>query len=124
MRGNGLGRHAGKDLGKEITALKLQLKKLTEALEAEANDGVSRAINKVESKSHEAIEEAVDAAQAFIEEQAEHARDAARALSQKSGEWREAATDTLVESVQARPLGTLAAIAGIGFLAGYLCRRN
>jgi hypothetical protein len=32
--------------------------------------------------------------------------------------------ESLVETVRNRPLGTLAAEIGIGFLAGYLCRRN
>ena len=42
----------------------------------------------------------------------------------KSGEMRDDARDSLIETVQARPLGTLAAVVGIGFLAGYLLRRH
>jgi ElaB/YqjD/DUF883 family membrane-anchored ribosome-binding protein len=34
------------------------------------------------------------------------------------------ATDTLIEQAETRPLTTLAAVAGIGFLAGLLVRRN
>jgi hypothetical protein len=34
------------------------------------------------------------------------------------------ATDTLIEHTEARPLTTLAAIVGIGFLAGWLFRRH
>ena len=124
MRGNSTVLHGNKDLAREVAALKHQLKSLTEALEAEASNGASRALDKVESKGREAIDQAITAAQAFIDEQAEHARDAAKALARKSGEVRDAATESLVESVQARPLGTLAAVIGIGFLAGYLCRRH
>ena len=34
------------------------------------------------------------------------------------------ATDTLIEQAETRPLTTLAAVAGIGFLAGLLVRRH
>jgi ElaB/YqjD/DUF883 family membrane-anchored ribosome-binding protein len=123
MRANGLAAHSNKDLVKEINALKAQLKKLSSAMEAEANDGVSRALSTVESKSKQAIDDAIDAAQSFIDEYAETARDGMQALSRRSAELRDQATESLVETVQNRPLGTLAAIVGVGFLAGYLCRR-
>jgi ElaB/YqjD/DUF883 family membrane-anchored ribosome-binding protein len=124
MRGNSMSLHGNKELAREVAALKVQLKKVTDTLEAEANDGVERAMDRVQGKGKEAIDHAIEAAQAFIDEQAESARDAARKLAKKSGEVRTAAQETLVENVQAHPLGTLAAIAGIGFLAGYLCRRH
>jgi ElaB/YqjD/DUF883 family membrane-anchored ribosome-binding protein len=124
MRGNGMGLQGNRNIAREVAALKVQLKKLTEALEGEANDGIERAVDKVQSKGKEAIDQAIEAAQAFIDEQAESARDAARALAKKSTEVRDAATESLVETVQARPLSTLAAVIGIGFLAGYLCRRH
>jgi acyl-CoA reductase-like NAD-dependent aldehyde dehydrogenase len=101
----------------------MQLKKLSSALEAEANDGVSRAMGAIEGKSKEAIDDAIQAAQDFIDEYADSARDAAAALGRKSAQMRDAATDSLVEAVKTRPLGTLAALLGLGFLAGYLCRR-
>ena len=34
------------------------------------------------------------------------------------------ATDTLIEHTEARPLTTLAALIGVGFLAGWLWRRS
>ena len=34
------------------------------------------------------------------------------------------AKDTLIEQTEARPLTTLAVVAGIGFLAGFLYRQN
>ena len=125
--GNGSAAHAtggNKDLVREIAALKAQLKKLSMAMEAEAHDGVDRALGAIETKSKEAIDGAVEAAQSFIDEYADGARDAALALSKKSAQLRESATEAVVESVKSRPFGTLAAIAGIGFLAGYLCRRS
>ena len=52
MRGNGTA-HAipSKDLVKEINALKAQLKRVSDAMAADASDGVNRAIDAVESKS-------------------------------------------------------------------------
>lgn len=124
MRANGLAsRPASKDLVKEINALKAQLKKLSSAMEAEAHDGVDRALSAVESRSKQAIDDAIDAAQDFIDDYAETARDTVEAISRKSAEIRDKATDSITETIQNRPFGTLAAIVGIGFLAGYLCRR-
>jgi len=123
MRSNGTSQHSHKDLVKEVNALKVQLKKLSTALEAEANDGVSRTTAAIESRSKEAIDGAIETAQEFIDEYADTARDAAAAIARKSAQVRQAATDTLVEAVETRPLGTLAALLGLGFLAGYLCRR-
>ena len=45
-------------------------------------------------------------------------------VAAKSAQIRDSAADTLVDRVRANPFGTLAAVIGIGFLAGYLCRRN
>jgi ElaB/YqjD/DUF883 family membrane-anchored ribosome-binding protein len=123
MRANGLTASANKDLVKEINGLKAQLKKLSAAMEAEAGDGASRALDAVESKSKQAIDSVIEAAQSFIDDYGDLARDRVDALTRKSSELREKATESLVETVQERPLGTLAAILGIGFLAGYLCRR-
>ena len=125
MRANG-STHAlpSKELVKEINALKAQLKKLSAAMENDANDGVSRAIGAIEAKSKEAIDSAIESAQEFIDGYAESAKDAAAAIARKSAEMRDSAADSLVETVQNRPFGTLAAVIGIGFLAGYLCRRS
>ena len=125
MRANGTV-HAlpSKDLVKEINALKAQLKKLSTAMENDATEGVSRAVGAVEAKSKEAIDDAIEAAQGFIDEYAENAKDYAAALGRKSAQLRDSAADSLVETVQARPFGTLAAVIGIGFLAGFLCRRS
>lgn len=124
MRANGLTASTNKDLVKEINALKAQLKKLSAAMEAEAGDGASRALDAVESKSKQAIDSVIEAAQTFIDDYGDTARERVDALAKRSSELREKATESLVETVQERPLGTLAAIIGIGFLAGYLCRRH
>ena len=124
MRANGISsRQVNKDLVKEITALKAQLRKLSSAMEAEANHGVSRALGAVETKSKEAIDSAIETAQDFIDEYADSAREAAEALTEKAGEMRDDAVDSIADAVRTRPLGTLALIAGIGFLAGFLWRR-
>lgn len=111
------------DLVKEINALKAQLKKLSAAMEADATEGVSRAVGTIESKSKEAIDEVIETAQNFIDEYAGNAKDYAAAIGKKSEQLKETAANSLVENVQARPFGTLAAVIGIGFLAGYLWRR-
>ncbi|SKA38078.1 hypothetical protein SAMN02745126_06003 [Enhydrobacter aerosaccus] len=124
MRANGLAGQSSKDLVKEINALKAQLQKLSTALEAEASDGVSRAMSTIEGKSKQAIDNAIQAAQEFVDEYGDSARETMEALARKSAELRDKAKDSLVDNVQNRPVGTLAAIVGIGFLAGYLCRRQ
>jgi hypothetical protein len=122
MRTNGTVQH--KDLVKEINALKVQLKKLSAALEDEAHEGVDRAVSAIEARSKQAIDSAIESAQEFIDEYTDSAVDAAARLTKKTAQMRDAASDSLVEAVEARPFGTLAAVLGLGFLAGYLCRRH
>ena len=125
MRANGTSQAIpSRELIKEINALKAQLKRVSDAMANDASDGMNRAIDAVESKGRETIDDAVDAAQRFIDEYSETAKDTASRLARKSTEIRDSAADSLVETVQARPFGTLAAVIGIGFLAGYLCRRT
>ena len=113
-----------KDLVKEISGLKAQLKKLSASMETEATNGVGGALSQIETKSKEAIDEVIQSAQAFIDEYADDAKAAAKALMKNSAKLRADATETLVENVKERPLASLAAIVGVGFLAGYLCRRS
>jgi ElaB/YqjD/DUF883 family membrane-anchored ribosome-binding protein len=113
-----------KDLVKEINALKAQLKRVSDAMANDASDGMNRAIDAVENKGRETIDDAVDAAQRFIDEYSDTAKETASRLARASSQMRDSAADSLVETVQARPFGTLAAVIGIGFLAGYLCRRT
>ena len=113
-----------KDLVKEINALKAQLTRVSDAMANDASDGMNRAIDAVESKGRETIDDAVDAAQRFIDEYTDTAKDTASKLARVSGQMRDSAADSVVETVQARPFATLAAVVGLGFLAGYLCRRT
>jgi ElaB/YqjD/DUF883 family membrane-anchored ribosome-binding protein len=113
-----------KDLVKEINALKAQLKRVSDAMATDASDGMNRAIDAVESKGRETLDDAVDAAQRFIDEYTDTAKDTASKLARVSGQVRDSAADSVVETVQARPFATLAAVVGLGFLAGYLCRRT
>jgi ElaB/YqjD/DUF883 family membrane-anchored ribosome-binding protein len=122
MRGNGLS-IPSKDLVKEINALKAQLKRVSDAVANDASDGVNHAMDAVQSKSRETIDEAVEAAQRIIDDYADTAKDAAGKLASRSSQIRESAAESLLDTVQARPFGTLAAVIGLGFLAGYLCRR-
>jgi ElaB/YqjD/DUF883 family membrane-anchored ribosome-binding protein len=127
MRANGLAprtQRSAKDLVKEVTVLKSQLRKLSAAMEADAKDGVNDAVSAVELKSRAVIDDALEAAQAFIDEQSENAREATDATLEKAAKMRDAAATSLIETVQARPLTTLAAVVGIGFVAGLLCRRS
>jgi len=127
MRANGIAprtQRSTKDLVKEVTVLKSQLRKLSAAMEADAKDGVNGAVSAIELKSRAVIDEALEAAQTFIDEQTENAREITDATLDKAARMRDAAADSLIETVQARPLATLAAVVGIGFVAGLLCRRS
>jgi ElaB/YqjD/DUF883 family membrane-anchored ribosome-binding protein len=124
MRANGTALRANKELIKEINALRTQLKKLSATMETEAESGVGRTLNAVESKSKEAIDSAISAAQDFIDQYADGARDAVQDLTRRGAELRESAAGSLVDMVRARPFATAAAIAGIGFIAGFLFRRS
>jgi hypothetical protein len=124
MRTNGLAARTNKDLVREVNALKAQLQKLSSALETDAGDSVSRAVSTIEGKSKQAIDSAIEAAQEFIDEYGESARETMDALAHKSAELRDKAKHSLVDNIENRPVGTLAAIVGIGFLAGDLCRRH
>ena len=125
MRANGTSQAIpSRELIKEIDALKAQLKRVSDAMASDASEGMNRAIDAVESKSRETIDDAVAAAQRFLDDYSDTARDTASRVAAKSAQIRESAADTLVDRVQANPFGTMAAVIGIGFLAGYLCRRN
>lgn len=125
MRANGISaRHHTKDLVKEVAALKAQLRKLSSAIESEANAGVSRTLGTIESKSKEAIDSAIETAQEFIDQYADSARETASAMVDKGHEMHDELAESLAETVRNRPLGTPAAVIGIGFVAGYLCRRT
>ena len=126
MRANGMSRtqRSSKDLIKEIGVLKSQLKKLSSAMEADATDGVNGAVSAIQLKSRAAVDDAIEAATSFIEEHADNAKELADSAIEKGMEMRDAAADSLIKTVKERPIATLAAVVGIGFLAGFLCRRS
>jgi ElaB/YqjD/DUF883 family membrane-anchored ribosome-binding protein len=102
----------GKDLSKEIAALKAQLEELAGSVNGTGQSIVAR--------GEEAVEDTLKAARELIAKYG----DTAKAIADDTVALKNKATDTLVEQTEARPLTTLAAIAGIGFLAGWLCRRQ
>jgi ElaB/YqjD/DUF883 family membrane-anchored ribosome-binding protein len=125
MRANGTATaNNTKELIKEISVLKAQLKKLSSSIEKDATNGIGGALNDLQAKSKETIDEVIETAQAFIDDYSDNAKEATKALMQKSAQLRDDATDTLIETVKERPIATLATVIGIGFLAGYLCRRS
>lgn len=125
MRANGTATaNSTKDLVKEISVLKAQLKKLSASIEKDASNSIGGALDDLQTKSKETIDEVIETAQAFIDEYSDSAKEATKALMEKSARLRDDATDTLIENVKARPIATLATVIGIGFLAGYLCRRS
>ena len=125
MRANGTATaNNTKELIKEISVLKAQLKKLSTSIEKDATNGINGALSDIQAKSKETIDEVIETAQAFIDDYSDNAKEATKALMQKSAQLRDDATDTLIETVKERPIATLAAIVGVGFLAGYLCRRS
>jgi ElaB/YqjD/DUF883 family membrane-anchored ribosome-binding protein len=125
MRANGTATaNSTKDLVKEISVLKAQLKKLSTSIEKDASNGLNGALSDLQAKSKETIDEVIETAQAFIDDYSDSAKEATKALMEKSAKLRDDATDTLIETVKERPIATLATVIGIGFLAGYLCRRS
>lgn len=104
--------HSSKDPAKEIALLKTQLEELSEAVNGTGSSILAR--------GEEALEESLRSARQLIAKYG----DTAKSIAQDTIKMRDKATDTLIEHTEARPLTTLAAILGVGFLAGWLCRRN
>jgi len=102
----------GKDLAKEITLLKAQLEELTESMGGAGQSVVAR--------GEEAVEETLKSARELIAKYG----DTAKAIAKDTIDLKNKAADKIVEQAEARPITTLAAVVGIGFLAGWLCRRQ
>jgi len=102
----------GKDLAKEISLLKAQLEELTGTMNGAGHSMVA--------KGEEAIEETLKSARELIAKYG----DTAKAMAQDTIDLKNKATDKIIEHTEARPLTTIAAVIGIGFLAGWLCRRQ
>ena len=134
MRQNGAALPA-KDIQKEIAALKSRLNDLADSIDIDEIEGIGKAISRIEVRSKEAISDAADAAKALLDDVPKLAKaygasiaDGAKAygasVADSAKAMGESATNSVVETVKSRPLGSIAAIIGIGFLAGYLCRRD
>jgi hypothetical protein len=123
MRQNGAALHA-KDIQKEIGALKARLSDLADSLDLDEVEGIGKAISRIEARSKEAVGDAAKAAQALIDDVPKLAKAYGASIADNANAIGESATGAVVETVKARPLGSIAAIIGIGFLAGYLCRRD
>jgi len=111
--------HNGKDLAKEIALLKAQLEDLADSVNGTGSSIVAR--------GEEALEETLRSARELIAKYGDTAKSIARdanSLKDKAADFKDRAADTLIEHTESRPLTTLAAVLGFGFLAGWLCRRN
>lgn len=102
----------GKDLAREIALLKQQLEELADTVNGTGGSIVAR--------GEAAVEETLKSARELVAKYG----DTAKAFAQDTAKLRDKATDTLIEQTESRPLTTFAAIIGIGFLAGWLCRRH
>jgi ElaB/YqjD/DUF883 family membrane-anchored ribosome-binding protein len=123
MRQNGNAMHT-KDINKEIAALKARLNDLADSIDVEDIEGIGKAISRIERRSKEAVGEAAQATKELLEDVPKLAKAYSASIADSAKALGESATNTVVESVKARPLGSIAAIIGIGFLAGYLFRRD
>lgn len=104
--------HNGKDLAREIALLKQQLDELADTVNGTSSSIVAR--------GEAALEDTLKSARELVTKYG----DTAKAIADDTRKLRDKATDTLIEHTEARPLTTLAAIVGIGFLAGWLFRRH
>jgi ElaB/YqjD/DUF883 family membrane-anchored ribosome-binding protein len=101
--------HNAKDLAKEIALLKRQLEELAESV-----NGTGNAV--------------VATGEAALEGTMQSARDLlakySASLKSMAEDTREKAAERLIAHTETRPFATLAAVVGIGFLAGWLFRRH
>ncbi|MBV8185845.1 MAG: hypothetical protein JOY64_24415 [Alphaproteobacteria bacterium] len=101
-----------KDLTKQIALLRSQLDDLADTVNGTSDTLLQRGGEKLQETMRSARELI-----AKYGDNAKHMADEAMRLKDK-------ASDTLVAHTEERPFTTLAAILGIGFLAGWLLRRR
>ena len=89
MRANGTATaNSSKDLVKEISVLKAQLKKLSSSIEKDASNGLNGALSDIQAKSKETIDEVIETAQAFLDDYSDSAKETTKALMAKSASTR------------------------------------
>jgi len=106
---NSATQHDGKDLANQIALLRSQLEDLAETMNGTKSSLLGR--------GEEVLEDTLRSAREMIAKYGESAKSMAYDAKEKAGE-------KLVEQTEAHPFTTVAAIVGIGFLAGWLCRRR
>ena len=104
--------HDGKDLSKQIALLRSQLEELAETVNGTRHSLIGR--------GEEVLEDALVSARELIAKYG----DQAKSMAHEAVRLKDKAGEKLVEHTEAHPFTTLAAIVGIGFLAGWLCRRR
>jgi len=104
--------HDGKDLARQITLLRTQLEELAETVNGTKSSLIGR--------GEEVLEDTLRSARELIAKYG----DTAKAMAQDAAKLKDKAGEKLIEHTEAHPFSTLAAIVGIGFLAGWLCRRR
>ena len=106
MRNGSATAQSAKDIQKELRALKAKLADLAESIQEDAGEAASTI-----------IDGAPKLAKAYGEDLLESALSGAKGLG-------DVAARQVMSSIKDRPLGTVAALVGIGFLAGYLCHKS
>jgi ElaB/YqjD/DUF883 family membrane-anchored ribosome-binding protein len=101
-----------KDLANQIALLRSQLEELAETV----NGGGKTLLHRGE----EALDDTLRSAREVIAKYGE----SAKAMAEDAARLKQRASDTIVHHAEERPFTTLAALAGIGFLAGWLLRRR
>jgi len=86
----------------------------------ELSDSVNGAGDSIVARGQQALDKTLRSARELIAKYG----DTAKSIAKDATRLKDRATDTLIEHTEARPLTILAAIIGVGFLAGWLCRRN
>jgi ElaB/YqjD/DUF883 family membrane-anchored ribosome-binding protein len=106
---NSAAQYDGKELSQQIALMRTQLEELAHTVNGTKNTLVGR--------GGEVLDDALHSARDLIAKYGDNAKTMAKDAKDKAGE-------TLIQQTEAHPFSTLAAIVGIGFLAGWLCRRR
>ena len=102
----------GKDLAKQIALLRSQLEELADTVNGTRHSLIGR--------GEEVLEDTLHSARDLIAKYS----DQAKSMAHEAARLKDRAGEKLVEQTEAHPFSTLAAIVGIGFLAGWLFRRR